>query len=281
MSNKLVPNLSVKVVGLAFDKRYRLASWTRKYKRFGRFIRKTMFDADDMIVLPKDGVAKRRTIETNIEVPEADARTVLPSDVVKDIVAKAEKVFIMDFCICRKSNKCEDYPADHGCMFLGDGTDRIPREFGRLVDAEEAFEYIDECGRLGLVHIIGRNKLDSIWLNTRMDARNLTTICNCCPCCCLWNMIRDIDEGISGSFNRMESVEVTVDPSKCTGCGFCVEVCFTKAIKIENGTCTIDDPSCRGCGRCAEGCPSEAITVTYDAGAVGREVERISQLVDL
>ena len=280
MSNRLVPNLSVKVVGVAFDKRYRLASWTRKYKRLGRLVRKTMFDADDMIVVPKDGVAKRRVIETDIGIPDADARTVLPSDVVKDIVTKAEKVFIMDFCICRKSNGCEDYPKDHGCMFLGDGTDRIPREFGRVVDTEEAIEYIEECGRLGLVHIIGRNKLDSIWLNTRMDARNLTTICNCCPCCCLWNMVRDIDEGIGGSFNRMESVEVTVDAGRCTGCGFCVEGCFVRAITIEDGVCHIDD-SCRGCGRCAENCPSEAITVTYDENAIGREVARISELVDL
>jgi ferredoxin len=157
---------------------------------------------------------------------------------------------------------------------------KIPEKYGHLATREEAKAYIDDCGRDGLVHIIGRNKLDSIWLGTG-SKNDLMTICNCCPCCCLWNMTRNISDEIGGTFRRMDGVAVTMDTSKCIQCGSCSEICFTKAVGFRDGVPEIDQKLCRGCGRCVEVCPTDAISITYDEGAIDDIVDRIGSLVRL
>jgi ferredoxin len=276
----LIPRISVKVLGPLFGTRYRLASLTRRSKTFNRIITSMFFEGDDMIVLPKDDVVKTRRIETDIRIEDAGETTVLPSDVVKGIIERSSDIFIMNFCLCRKSNKCEDYPREKGCVFLGKGVHKIPEDFGHLATAEEAKAYIDECTELGLVHIIGRNKLDSIWLDTG-DKKDLMTICNCCPCCCLWNMARNISDDIGSSFKRMDGVTVTVDADECIGCGLCRDICFIKAITIDSGRCSLNQDACRGCGRCVEVCPRDAIRLDFDQSVVTGEIERISDLVNL
>ena len=211
MPNGFIPRMNVRVVNRIFNTRYRLARLTRKSKTLNRIVVKTAFEDDEMIVLPKDRTVRRR-IETDIGVEGADESTILPSAVVKDVLSKTEDIFIMNFCLCRKSNNCKDFPVDMGCVFLGNGIHRIPEEFGHVATYEEASRYIDRCGDLGLVHIIGRNKLDSIWLNTG-KGNDLITICNCCPCCCLWNMVRDISDEISSAFRRMDAGPQPTVPS--------------------------------------------------------------------
>ena len=272
----IIARLSDRLLPFFFGTRYRLASMTRKHRRFGRLIERLFFDGDDMIVLPKDGVV--RDLNLDIEIDSAGDRTVLPSDIIKGVIDRADDIFIMNHCLCRKSNKCEDYPIDHGCIFLGKGTHKIPKDFGHMATREEAKDYIDECSELGLVHIIGRNKLDSMWLNTG-DKKDLMTVCNCCPCCCLWNMVRDISDSIAGSYRKMDGVEVTVDTDRCIGCGMCQDICFTKAISITDGKCAIDD-RCRGCGRCADICPNDAITVSFDKKMIAPQIERLEKLVN-
>ena len=178
---KIIPRMSKRMMGLVFNTRYRLAAFTRKSKTFNRIVGRMFFDGDDMIVVPKDKVATR-TINTNIEIEDAGESTVLPSDVVKNLINRADDIFIMNFCICRKSNKCEDYPVDHGCVFMGKGVYRIPPEFGHLVTHEEACAYIDECGDLGFVHIIGRNKLDRSCISSSGPSCHRCSAI-CCPAC--------------------------------------------------------------------------------------------------
>ncbi|MBR6204180.1 MAG: 4Fe-4S binding protein [Candidatus Methanomethylophilaceae archaeon] len=274
----IIPRISVGLVGLSFNSRYRLASMTRRHPRMGKAVRRIAFEGDDMAVIPKAGTARRR-VEVDIGVDDPGDRNVAPTDLVKKVLLRSERIFVMDFCICRRSNGCKDYPESKGCVFIGKGTERIPPEYGRFVSPEEACAYIDECDRLGLVHIIGRNKLDSIWLHTG-DHRNLMTICNCCPCCCLWNMVRDIDRDISDTYKRMAGTEVSVDTEGCIGCGICMEGCFVRAISIVNGKCVLDADKCRGCGRCVEGCPTGSISLTYDPSLIDSEAERILSLVN-
>ena len=64
----------------------------------------------------------------------------------------------------------------------------------------------------------------------------------------------------------------------CIGCGLCMDICFTKSIKIEDGKCVLDQDRCRGCGRCADVCPNEAITITYDEAKIESESDRIVSL---
>ena len=274
---KLIPKLSAKILPFFFNTRYWLARQTRKHKHFGNFIRKRFFDGDEMVVLPKDGVV--RDVNVNISIDSAGDRTILPSDIVKALIDRTDDIFIMNFCLCRKSNRCKDYPIDHGCVFLGKGIRKIPEKFGRVATKDEAKAYIDECTELGFVHIIGRNKLDSMWLHTG-DKKDLMSICNCCPCCCLWNMVRDISDDIAGTYRRMDGVSLSVDAEKCIGCGKCEKICFTKAISIVDGKSSIDD-RCRGCGRCVEVCPQDAISISFDESKVNVEIERIGSLLNI
>lgn len=274
----LIPYISVKGLSKVFWTRFKLAAFTRRSRMFNRIVTRALFDGDDMVVLPKDGVVRRR-ITMDMDFEDGGESTVLPSDIVKGIIDSSSDIFIMDFCLCRRSNGCKDFPRDRGCVFLGRGVHRIPDDFGHLASREEAKAYIDECTDLGLVHIIGRNKLDSIWLNTG-HKRDLMTICNCCPCCCLWNMTRNISDDIGSVFKRLEGVTLSVDADKCIGCGTCEGICFTKAISVD-GACVIDHGMCRGCGRCVEACPSGAMSLEFDDTVVDGEVERIRSLVNL
>lgn len=53
---------------------------------------------------------------------------------------------------------------------------------------------------------------------------------------------------------------LTVDASRCTGCGICRDLCPEKNISMENDTARIGD-RCESCQRCCGFCPEEAISV--------------------
>lgn len=50
-----------------------------------------------------------------------------------------------------------------------------------------------------------------------------------------------------------------VDRNRCTGCGRCLEVCPTGAIRLADGVATVEASLCRGCQACLEACPTGAI----------------------
>ena len=52
---------------------------------------------------------------------------------------------------------------------------------------------------------------------------------------------------------------VHIDSIRCTGCGYCVDVCPQKAITIENNVAFIHQELCTQCNTCAEVCPAGAI----------------------
>jgi heterodisulfide reductase subunit A len=56
----------------------------------------------------------------------------------------------------------------------------------------------------------------------------------------------------------LEGLPVAIDASRCTGCGYCVAVCPTKAIKLnpKTGLAEVTEVLCKGCGACAAACPS-------------------------
>jgi len=50
-----------------------------------------------------------------------------------------------------------------------------------------------------------------------------------------------------------------VDEKLCTGCGRCLEVCPTGAIRLVKGVAAIEASLCRECQACLEACPNGAI----------------------
>jgi NAD-dependent dihydropyrimidine dehydrogenase PreA subunit len=205
----------------------------------------------------------------------------IPSFVVDHFIREASYHWIMDFCICRESARCRDYPVDLGCIFLGEAAIDINPKFGRRVTSREALEHAVRCREAGLVHLIGRNKLDTVWLGVG-PGRKLLTICNCCPCCCLWKILPAITPEIGRKISKMPGISVRIN-DKCVGCGNCTKnVCFVDAIHIENKHAVINEEECRGCGRCVESCPNNAIEVIIEnSGFIDDTIRRISNLVDV
>jgi ferredoxin len=263
----------VNLVKTSFPQRFLIARLTNA-PVLGSLIDWGLFKGDDLVYLPSD---RSVSINENIDQPES---LVLPSKVVNHFIEMASQHWIMDFCICRESSQCQAYPRNYGCIFLGEAIQHINPRLGRRVTKEEALEHARRCREAGLVHVVGRNKLDVMWLGAG-PGEKLMTICNCCPCCCLWKVLPDITPRIGAKVNRLPGVNVQVTVL-CQGCGTCTEgVCFVNAIQVIDGQAFIGE-ECRGCGRCVEVCPNEAIRLTIQAGVpLDTTIERLSQKVDV
>ncbi|MFX1537387.1 MAG: DUF362 domain-containing protein [Promethearchaeota archaeon] len=266
-----------------FEKSYRwrfvLAKLT-KIPLVGEIIHFLMFKSDNLIYLPKDTVIQKhnRVIKINKAINELE-EVVLPSEVLNHFIEKANHHWIMNFCICRVSNKCENYPIDLGCLYLGEAVLNIDPRLGRLVTKKEALKHVSQCREAGLVHMVGRLKLDAIMLEINPDHK-LLTICNCCECCCLAHLLPHVSPQIQRNVTRMPGVKLTVT-DECIGCGKCLDSCFVNAIQLINKQAVIND-LCRGCGRCVDTCPKKAILLTIDDNHfVEKSVERISKSVDV
>ncbi|MBN1996301.1 4Fe-4S binding protein [candidate division KSB1 bacterium] len=266
-------SLMIRLLKFGFPFRFTLAKLT-KFPFLGFLIRRYLFHRDDILYLPGNTV-----VEVNHRIRKPPSM-VCPNTVVDTFILRANYLWIMDRCICRLASNCRDYPQDLGCLFLGDAVLGINPKLGKLVSKQEALQHVGKCREAGLVHLIGRNKLDTVWLNIGPGTR-LLTICHCCPCCCLWKMLPNLSSRISGSVTRMPGVHVKVT-EKCTGCGTCTNgICFVNAIRLENGKAVIKN-GCRGCGRCVAVCPQDAIKITIDDFTdIDATVNRIHHLVDV
>lgn len=263
----------VQLLKIAFPSRF-LAARATKTPVVGNVIDHWIFEGDDMIYLPQDNVIE---INQSLDLPD---EIVVPSQVVEHFIENASTHWIMSACICRDASSCADYPIDLGCLFLGEAASGINPQLGRRVTKEEALAHVRRCREAGLVHLIGRNKLDTLWLGIGPGDR-LLTICNCCPCCCLWRMLPYLSPQISNKITRMPGVSVAVT-DRCMGCATCTQgVCFVDAIHTVDGRAVITD-ACRGCGRCVEVCPQDAIEISIDNnGFVAESIARITPLVDV
>lgn len=58
-----------------------------------------------------------------------------------------------------------------------------------------------------------------------------------------------------------------LDPSRCGGCGMCVNVCPHEVFRIQNHKAQIVDPDlCMECGACAKNCAANALSVRAGVG---------------
>ncbi|MDO5823049.1 4Fe-4S binding protein [Methanobrevibacter sp.] len=265
-------DISIFVLKYIFNWRFWIAEITRKSKVYKKIIDKTLFDEDNIVVVPN-------TININKKI-ETEGSEFLPTDIIKEVVKHSRDIVIMNTCLCRTSNNCRDYPQDIGCIFLGPTARKIPENIGKKATVEEALVHIDRADEAGLSHIIGRNKLDSIWMNIR-PGKGLLTICHCCPCCCLWKVYPNLDEDISSKIEKLEGVEVKFHEGKCRNCNKCLEVCIYQAISLENEKITINHDICKGCGLCVNACKFDAITLDYTKKSVDSIINRINDLIEI
>ncbi|MGL4670452.1 MAG: DUF362 domain-containing protein [Methanobacteriaceae archaeon] len=275
--------ISIKIIKLTFKGRFILAKACSDLPLLDKIVKRLFFEGDNIQVLPRDDSIKIGYSNLKIEVNKDISLLkdiVLPSEILKKMIKESKYHFIMNSCICRVSSNCKDYPQDLGCLFLGKGTKRISDKLGKAVSIEEAINHVDKCQEAGLVNIIGRNKIDSIWLNTG-PKEELLTICACCQCCCLWKMANQLPKDIGKSIYKMPGVEIIFNIDLCNGCGKCIDKCFIGAISTENNNAKINKDLCRGCGRCSETCKNGAITVNIKNEAIGEAIQQIEPLVNL
>ena len=261
----------VKLLEKFFPQRFKLAKLT--HIPFARWIiNKMVFDKNNLTYLTKDKVVE---INLNKKIEPVES-IVVPSKVVEHFIEKSSYRFIMDFCICREAMQCRDYPIQLGCLFMGEAAKRIPKELGRPASKKEALDHVEKCRKAGLVHLIGRDKLDETWLGVGSKIP-LVTVCSCCNCCCLWRMLPHLDDSLSSTVKRMPGVEIRVNEN-CTGCGACTQnVCFINAIQIKDGVAKISQ-DCLACGRCAEICPNNAIElIINDKEFIKKTIERVKR----
>jgi len=155
------------VIRRTFRQRFTLARWTRQ-PLIGRIIDQLLFEGDDIMYLPRD-----RAIAVNQSLSPRDDLAV-PSQVLEHFIEQAHVHWRMDFCICRDASGCQTYPVDLGCLFMGEAARDINPKFGRRVTKAAALAHARRCREAGLVHLIGRNKLDSVWLNVHPPQKLMT-----------------------------------------------------------------------------------------------------------
>lgn len=266
------PMWYVRMVMKGFPYKSKAARLTR-VPLLGSLLERKLFDGDDIMILPCEGV-----VPVGEEVAGSE-QFMVPAKIVEHFIDQSSHRWIMNRCICRESMGCEDYPVDIGCLFLGEAVLGINPELGRLVSKEEAMSHLERARSEGLFNLVGRNRIDTVWLGIGPPEK-LLTVCNCCPCCCLWTILPEVAERIGEKVTRMPGFALEVSES-CTGCGTCAEGCYVKAIKVEGGRAVVG-PECRGCGHCIEACPESAIELRVtDDSFVSRAIERISSSVDV
>lgn len=270
------PRWFVALLRRAYPGRFLVARLTR-VPVLGRAIERLVLDGDRLVYLPRDGVVP---VGEDVEQPGS---LVLPSQVVDHFIEEAGTLWIMNTCLCRESSHCQDYPIDLGCLFLGQAAAGINPSLGRPVSKAEARDHVQRAREAGLVHLVGRNKLDTVWLGVRPGQR-LLTVCHCCPCCCLYGILPQLAPHMAAAVTAMPGVQVRVT-DRCTGCGLCQEACFVDAIQLApdgaGGRVEIGE-GCRGCGRCVEVCPVGALELAIeDEGYVADTIAGLSAVVNV
>ena len=150
------------------------------------------------------------------------------SEEVSKYINEARVLSVSD-CSCRTSREELNQGCGHlkedMCIQLGDAAEYYIRTGrAREITKEEAYEIIRKAERDGLMHSIP---------NTEGDGHT-HAICNCCGCSCY--ALRAA--GMYNNPDMMRSNYVsTIDETKCVGCGECVEVCPTNAIKLGHKLC--------------------------------------------
>ncbi|MFW9867958.1 MAG: ATP-binding protein [Candidatus Thorarchaeota archaeon] len=187
----------------------------------------------------------------------------LPYETVMNLINKYDK-FAVITCQCRligelSGEPCEVAPAEMGCFVAGPAGEMMVNagiRGARLLNKEEAIEFLKETEKHGLVH------------NAINDKGNESSIffCNCCSCHCGALYPAKLFHEL-GSFQSKSNYTPKFDNELCTKCEACMRKCPREAIyhQFQNEytstkeTMVLKEEECIGCGICAANCPDDAI----------------------
>jgi Pyruvate/2-oxoacid:ferredoxin oxidoreductase delta subunit/DNA-binding Lrp family transcriptional regulator len=190
-------------------------------------------------------------VEEELQVP---TEQILPTQKIRELIEKYDDIAVGN-CYCRQHQEFLDKPCKQieltpSCMTLGKSARHTSNHgFSKLVSKEEALKILKKCEDAGLVH-----KAYHLYGDISKEE---VAICNCCSCCCL-NARDCMIYAVVNATNYLASI----DEDLCTGCGTCVDICYNKAIELnEDDKAERIEEFCAGCGVCAYHCPENAISL--------------------
>jgi ferredoxin len=163
-------------------------------------------------------------------------------------------------CYCRHKKEhlqkrcAKKAPVEEICISLGSAAKfMVRRGFAQYRTEEQLLAVLTKAKELNLTHIT-----DNI-------RHKPSFICNCCSCCC--ELLGGVQHGFPMGVAKT-AFRLSVDPTKCVGCGLCAATCNVKAILIESHGEDPEKPkarvmaaSCLGCGACISSCPTGALSL--------------------
>lgn len=188
--------------------------------------------------------------------------TVVPKQIVEEMITRASHIIRLPTCLCRLGCRCDHFPLDIGCLFLGESTRDADPSLGIPVSKVQALEHMQRAIDAGLILQIGKVDADPFFLQIKSHKWDrFMTLCFCCPCCCVaMRNAKRFSPKITALMHKLEGLKIEVT-DECNGCSSCVKSCFTGAISMHEKKARIDHSACKGCGICAERCPRDAITI--------------------
>ena len=205
--------------------------------------------------IEKSAPGRKVTVEKDISYPT----TVIPYKEMKQLIMDTEHI-AAGTCVCRHQGNLIGKPSNeplNNCMVFGESaTFTYERGFTKKLTKEEALQRLEEAEDAGLVHC---------YVNNPKQFTNL--LCNCCGCHC-W-----IIKGLKKSPAPRQMINnrylIRIDQEACIECEACIERCWMKALKMENGKLVRDENHCIGCGLCMRVCPTDALILDQqEAGKV-------------
>lgn len=201
-------------------------------------------------------------IQQDIPIP---ANSILPRQLLEKLVEQSSTHVVMNSCLCRTVEVCEEYPLDLGCLFLGEGAEQIHSSMAHTVSREEALAHINRGMALSLSPTIIHSWFDAAVLG--IDYRKMLGICFCCPCCCtLQSSVTLGPDTFQESVKPIPGIKVEIT-SDCIGCGTCLDTCTFQAIELHSPAAIITS-KCKACGRCVEICPQQAIRMEIETNSM-------------
>ena len=199
----------------------------------------------------KTGETINVIVNEEVEVPE---ERILPTQEIRELIEKYDDIAIGN-CYCRQhqeflDNPCKMIEITPSCMTLGKSARHTSNHgFSKMVTKEEALEVLKKCEDAGLVH--------KAYHKYGNSAAEEVAICNCCNCCCM--TARDcLIFPVVNETNYLANI----DEDLCIGCGTCVDLCYNKAIELnDDNIAERIEEYCAGCGVCAYHCPEKAISL--------------------
>lgn len=194
-------------------------------------------------VLPVEGTpaGEEGRVEVGLEQAVSDPRSVLPLDIVSEMV-KSEPLVAIAECYCRRARKIVGKDCGHPletCFTFNELAETLLEAgLARRINHDEALQIIRDCEKAGLVHFVDNAE------------GRIRSLCNCCPCSCVIFSVIKRGGGNAGGPSRFL---VRYSGEDIPGLEACARICPTGALSY-NGRLAVDYKKCIGCGLCVNRC---------------------------